>query len=82
MNQESHYKTTDLSLAAYLSLKFPIIELDKSNPKKAMFYFESSPALEKRVEFFWKGMARVEPKKYSSQVRNLKTQLYEERDAC
>lgn len=74
---ENYYYTSDLSLAATLSFKFPIDHLDKSNPKRVFFYFKASEEITKLVEQYWKKALKVEPQTFFSQIRTIKNMIYE-----
>ena len=73
-----YYSTPDLSLAAALSLWYPIEVIDKTNPTKAQFLFKREPQLEKFVESFWKRELKIEPVAYFSQLKIIKSRLYGE----
>lgn len=71
------YKTADLGLATILSLFFPIKELDRSIPPRVVFIFDRTPELDTLVERFWQKEMTVEPQTLMSQLRAIKTRLYE-----
>ena len=79
LTQNDFYFTTSLSLAAVLSLSYPIESIDKSNPAKATFIFRRDENLDQLVEGFWKQELRVEPQTYFNQLRSVKSRLYSER---
>lgn len=80
MTQEeskSLYKTSDLALAATISLQFPIDFIDKtSNPRKAIFLFKQSKGLDKLIDSYWRDEARVNPRAYFDKLRSIKSRLY------
>ena len=70
------YLTSDLSLAATLSLFFPLVEIDKSNARKAVFSFQRSIELENLVESYFQNAIKVVPRAYYNQLRDIKARLY------
>lgn len=73
------YLTSDLALATTLSLQFPIEDIDRSNPRKAVFVFRRSPALEELVNAFFTNEFKISPQVYFNQLRDVKTRLYAEK---
>ena len=73
---ENSYKTSDLTLAATLSLHFPIISIDRSSSRKVFFVFYRSSELDQYIERFWRSEITIEPQIFANQVKNLKTRLY------
>jgi len=79
MNQqlnEHYYQTSDLSLATTLSLWCPIEEIDRSNPRKALFIFHKTPELEKLIDQYFRNEIKVSPQVYFNQLRAVKARLY------
>jgi hypothetical protein len=74
----SKFITSDLSLAATISLWFPIDLIDKTNPGKVLFLFKREFELDKLLEGYWRGELRVEPKMYFASLRSIKSRLYGE----
>ena len=58
MNQ---YKTNSLALSATLNIFFPVVEVDKTNPRESIFIFTDSEALKKIVTTFWDRTLTVSP---------------------
>lgn len=73
---ENFYKTSDLTLAATLSLHFPITAIDRSAPRKVLFVFDHTPELDRLIEKFWRNEIAVEPQVFANQIKNLKTRIY------
>ena len=73
---DNFYLTSDLSLAATLSLFFPLVEIDKSNYRKAVFSFHRSAELEQLVESYFQNSIKVIPRAYYNQLRDIKARLY------
>lgn len=79
MNQslnELYYQTSDLSLATTLSLWCPIEDIDRSNPRKAVFVFRKTPELEKLVDQYFRNELKISPQTYFNQLRVVKARLY------
>ena len=82
MNQDNNtknlYRTSDLSLCAALCVSgFVAKEIEKVNPQRSAFVFDSSVALEEVVAQYWQGELRVEPQVYFNQLRTLKSRIYQ-----
>lgn len=71
------YSTDNFQLASYLlSAGYPILKLDKNNPRRAQFYFEESTSLREEVKRFISYEAVVEPHRYFSAQKDIKQLLY------
>ena len=70
------YSTSDLALAAAISLYYPVITINKSNPKKVIFIFRKDRNLDLLVERYWKGDLKIEVKQYFSNLKLLKNRIY------
>ena len=79
LDANDYYSTTDLALAAAISLQFPIEAVDKTNPHKALFLFKRDEHLDQLIEIFWKKELRVDPLTYFNQLKTIKSRLYAER---
>ncbi|PIY72303.1 hypothetical protein COY87_01660 [Candidatus Roizmanbacteria bacterium CG_4_10_14_0_8_um_filter_33_9] len=77
LKQGDFFKSSDLSLAVTISLWFPLDLIDKTNPKRAEFIFKREQGLDELVESYWSGKLRIEPKQFTSQMRIIKSRLYE-----
>lgn len=73
---EHYYQTSDLSLATTLSLWCPIEDIDRSNPRKAVFVFRKTPELEKLVDQYFRNEIKISPQVYFNQLRVVKARLY------
>ena len=73
---EATYCTSDLALAAAVSLWLPVDSLDRGNPRQAIFNFSRCAELDKLVELYWRAELQVEPQAYFNQLRILKARLY------
>lgn len=73
------YLTSDLALATTLSLQFAIEDIDRSNPRKAVFVFRRSPALEELADAYFTNEFKVSPQIFFNQLRDVKARLYAER---
>ena len=68
--------SSDLAIVAAISLYFPIIEVDKTNPRKAEFIFERNLKLESLLDKYWKKELLIEPRAYFDQLKAIKARLY------
>lgn len=66
----THYLTSDLALVTTLSPKFPIEEIDRSNPRKAVFVFRRSPELEDLADQFFSNKLQISPQVFFNQLRH------------
>ena len=73
------YLTSDLALATTISLNFPIEDIDRSNPRKAVFVFRRSPELETLVDSYFTNQLKVAPQIFFNQLRDVKARLYAEK---
>lgn len=71
------YHTSDLALATTISLFYPIERIDKTNPKKAQFFFKRNERLDQLIEAYWRRELKIEPQAYFNQLRIIKARLYE-----
>jgi len=79
MNQQlnkHYYQTSDLSLATTISLFSPIEDIDRSNPRKAVFIFRKTPELEKLIDQYFRNEIKISPQTYFNQLRAVKARLY------
>lgn len=74
-----YFATSDLSLATTISLWYPLEFVDQANPTKAQFLFKREDHLDELVASYWKRELKVEPQEFFSQLRSIKSRLYETR---
>ena len=60
----------------YLGLKMVSMEYQSGRSKNAIFYFTKSSALHGTVDKYWSGEIRVEPQRFNSVIRDIKSRLY------
>ncbi len=72
----SRFTSSDLALVTAVSLFFPILSIDKTNPHKALFWFNRVEGLDDVVERFWKRELLIEPRQYFDQLKSIKARLY------
>lgn len=70
------FTSSDLAIVAVLSLHYPIVEVDKTNPKKAQFVFERNSKLDSLLNQYWDKKLLVEPRAYFDALKAIKTRLY------
>lgn len=71
------YVTQDLPLAATLVvLGQHLIDIERTNPRRAGFCFSNSKQLQELVELFQTGQLVVEPRSYFDAIRHVKNRLY------
>jgi hypothetical protein len=69
------YKTTDMALAATLSMNFPVKELQNVNGK-GVFFFENTDELVEFINAYWNKQLQVEPIAYAEALKMIKNRLY------
>lgn len=74
----NHYSTHDLCEASALKSYGFTEGLDRSNPKRASFYFDNTEELEEHKKLFWAGQLRVDPVVFYQSLRALKARIYSE----
>jgi len=75
--QKNIYRTSDLALAATISISYPIQAIDRvTNFSKAYFLFRRAKELEQLIEKYWRQELRVEPQAYFNQLKIIKARLY------
>lgn len=72
-----YYSTSDLFCAVTVSLWFPLDSINKTNPNRAEFTFKREPQLDSLIEAYWRGDLKVEPKQFASQIKIIKSRLYD-----
>lgn len=74
------FKTSDLPLAAFIALSYPVERIEQLNPKRSEFIFKSDENLNKLVSDYLGGVAKVEPYKFYLSIKTLKGRIYERRE--
>ncbi len=77
LDTKDYYFTSDLALAAAISLYFPLEVIDRTNPNKAQFLFKRDESLDQLIEAFWRNEMKVDPQIYFNQLKVTKSRLYE-----
>ncbi|NCS97518.1 MAG: hypothetical protein GW762_02945 [Candidatus Pacebacteria bacterium] len=76
MKNKTNYYSSDLSLVTTLSLDFPIIGIDRRNPSRIIFEFESSRELSARIKEYWNAELFIEPQRFFTQLKYIKAQVF------
>lgn len=74
--ENDFYKTSDLALAAVISLSIPLEAIDRAGGQKAQFIFCRTNDLDEIISQYWRGEIRVEPRQFFNAIRDIKTRLY------
>jgi len=72
------YSTSDIALAAVISLYYPIKSINKSNPKKVEFVFSKDKNFDLLIERYWRSDLDVDPRSYFVSLKELKNRIYNE----
>lgn len=74
----SRFQTESFPLATLLLCEgYPIVSIDKTNPRRAIFIFETTDSLMELIDDYRKGLVRVNPKTYYYTQKEIKELLYE-----
>lgn len=76
MNITEYYSTSDLALAASISLFSPVEKIDSSDSKRIIFIFKQSQELDQLVDMYWRGEMKVDPQQYFNQLKVIKSRIY------
>jgi len=76
---KNQYKTSDLSLAAYLNINQNLESVEKGEGQKVVFVFAETTQLKIAVDDFWRRKALVEPASFFNSLKNLKSMIYQRR---
>lgn len=75
-NKQNIFISSDLALVTAISLFHNIEDLDRQNPRKALFVFNRSKKLDELLNSYWKKELRIEPRSYFDQLKAIKARLY------
>ncbi len=74
---KDYYKTSDLGLAtALVAVGYKLVDLDKSNPRRAEFKFIDDEQLRMAADDYWNSALNVSALAYFDWLKRLKTRLY------
>ena len=76
-NDMKEFETSDFGLIVFLSLEFPIIYINRTDPRRAKFMFTETKELNEAIADYWSGDAYVSPQKYHIQTKIIKARIYE-----
>ena len=76
---KDYYPTSDLGLSASLiTAGFKLLFLDKSNPKRVLFYFKFTNRIEVTVNHYWSDNLNVNARALFENTKTLKSRIYAE----
>jgi len=73
---KKYFQTTSLALAGAINIYYPVVEVDKTNPKESVFIFPDSEELQSIVKTFWDRTLSISPMEYFQSLKEVKTRLY------
>jgi len=79
INQKNNINISDLSLAAYLALRFSSFDLQLTSEGKFAFIFQDSEELQTYINSFYNNTASVSPRDYFNSIKNIKGRMYQGR---
>jgi hypothetical protein len=75
---DKYFSTSDLGLAATISLWYPLELVDRTqDPRKAFFIFQKTSQIEQLVREYWRGELKVNPQAHFNAIKAVKARLYE-----
>lgn len=75
--KNENFTLSDFYLSAFCLAKgFKLVDIDKSNPHRALFVFKDKENRQNLVEDFLFGRATIEPKSFVSAIKELKQLLH------
>lgn len=79
MQSNQNFSTDSFILASFLlSYECILLDVDKSNPRRAYFIFKNSKELEELIDQFHSYQAKIEPHKFFNAQKDLKQRLYDQ----
>jgi len=70
---------SDFYLSAFCLAKgIRLINIDRTNPRRALFIFDNKKDNQSLIEDFMFGRSKIEPKKFISAIKELKQLLYQD----
>ena len=70
------FPTSDISLSAFLCLRYPIKSINRQNAKRILFVFEKDKNFDSYVEGYWSGSIKVQPLQFYQSLKMLKGRIY------
>ena len=75
------FSTFDMGLATTLiTLKYELVKLDKTNPKKIRFVFKEEEGIEQRMIEYWKDEISVSALTFFNNLKTLKNRIYSDNE--
>lgn len=72
---KTYFESSDIHLVSAISLFFQIEAIDKSNPRRVVFKFAESDELYSYVDQYWNGALKLDPLRYSQNLKSLKNRI-------
>lgn len=79
MQNDPSFSTDSFVLASFLlSYECILLDVNKSNPRRACFIFKNSKTLVELIDQFHSYQAKIEPHKFFNSQKDLKQRLYDQ----
>jgi hypothetical protein len=72
----NYFSTSDLPLAATISLWYPLDSIDANRQDKVNFLFKRDKGIDELVENYWRRNLRVDPIDIFNALKLLKSRIY------
>lgn len=77
MQHGNYYETSDLGLAtALVAVGVVLSDVDKSNPRRALFLFADDGNVPALAEGYWNGTLTLPAQTYFDTIKRVKARLY------
>lgn len=77
MQHNNYYETSDLGLAtALVAVGVVLNDIDKSNPRRAVFLFADDGSVSAFADSHWKGTLTLPTQTYFDTIKRVKARLY------
>ena len=74
---KTYFESSDLHLVAAISLFFQIKSVDRTNPRRVVFKFAGSDELYLLVDQYWIGALKLDPLRYSQNLKSLQNRIHQ-----
>ncbi len=71
LTADNHFSTHDITLAAALAMFYPVVAVDRNDPRSMRFLFRCGVVPDEVIEHYLCGELTVEPRAYAEQLHRL-----------
>ena len=70
------FVTSDMYLAATLTIWFPLLDIDRTEDRRLRFVFARSEGLDNIVKDYWDERIQVVPQTYAAKVKEIRQRMF------